>query len=32
MSDEVGALYLRDALERLRAHKKLGDRAISQVY
>lgn len=32
MSDELGTLYLRDALERFRAHKKLGDRAISQVY
>ncbi len=32
MADELGALYLRDALERFQAYKKLGDRAISQVY
>lgn len=32
MSDDLGALYLRDAIERFKAHKKLGERAIAQVY
>lgn len=32
MSDEIGALYLRETAERLRALKKLGERAIAQVY
>lgn len=32
MAEELGALYLRDVTERFRAHKKLGERAISQVY
>jgi hypothetical protein len=32
MPDEIGALYLRDVTERFRAHKKLGEKAIAQVY
>ncbi len=32
MPDEVGALFLRDVTERFRAHKKLGEKAIAQVY
>ena len=32
MSDEIAALYLRDMTERFRAHKKLGEKAIAQVY
>ncbi|HTS89169.1 MAG TPA: DUF1572 family protein [Gemmatimonadales bacterium] len=32
MAEEIGALYLREATERLRAYKKLGERAIAQVY
>jgi hypothetical protein len=32
MTDELAALYLRDVIERFRAHKKLGEKAIAQVY
>lgn len=32
MSDDIAALYLRDVTERFRAHKKLGEKAIAQVY
>jgi hypothetical protein len=32
MTDDIGSLYLRDVLERFRAHKKMGERAIAQVY
>jgi Protein of unknown function (DUF1572) len=32
MTEEIGALYLRDIIERFRAYKKVGERAISQVY
>lgn len=32
MADELGALYLRDVTERFKAYKKIGERAISQVY
>jgi len=32
MADDIGSLYLRDVTERFRAYKKLGERAISQVY
>ncbi len=32
MTEDLGALYLRDVTERFRAHKKLGERAIAQVY
>lgn len=32
MVDEIGTLYLRDVTERFRAHKKLGEKAIAQVY
>jgi hypothetical protein len=32
MTDDIGALYLRDVAERFGAYKKLGERAISQVY
>jgi hypothetical protein len=32
MADDLGTVYLRDVTERFRAHKKLGERAISQVY
>ena len=32
MADELGILYLRDVLERFQAYKKLGERAIAQVY
>ncbi len=32
MTDPTGTLYLRDVIERFRAHKKMGERAISQVY
>lgn len=32
MTDATGTLYLRDVLERFRAYKKVGERAISQVY
>jgi hypothetical protein len=32
MADDIGALYLRDVAERFQAYKKIGERAISQVY
>jgi hypothetical protein len=32
MADDIGALFLRDVIERFRAHKKLGEKAIAQVY
>jgi hypothetical protein len=32
MPDDIGALYLRDVMERFKAYKKLGERAIAQVY
>lgn len=32
MSDELATIYLRDVKERFRAHKKLGEGAIRQVY
>ncbi len=32
MPDEIGALYLRDAIERFRTYKKLGEKAMIQVY
>jgi hypothetical protein len=32
MPDDIGALYLRDVTERFKAYKKLGERAIAQVY
>jgi len=32
MADELGVLYLRDVTERFKTHKKLGERAIAQVY
>jgi hypothetical protein len=32
MTEDLSSLYLRDVIERFRAHKKLGERAISQVY
>ncbi|MEO8138156.1 MAG: DinB family protein [Gemmatimonadota bacterium] len=32
MSDDIAALYLRDVTERFRAHRKLGEKAIAQVY
>ncbi len=32
MTDSLATLYLRDAIERFRAHKKLGEKAIAQVY
>ncbi len=32
MADDIGTLYLRDVIERFRAHKKLGEKAIAQVY
>ena len=32
MADDVATLYLRDVIERFRAHKKLGEKAIAQVY
>jgi Protein of unknown function (DUF1572) len=32
MADDIGTLYLRDVVERFRAHKKLGEKAIAQVY
>ncbi|HEY7682955.1 MAG TPA: DUF1572 family protein [Gemmatimonadales bacterium] len=32
MPEDVGTLYLRDVTERFRAYKKLGERAIVQVY
>jgi len=32
MPDDLGALVLRDVTERFRAHKKLGEKAIAQVY
>jgi len=32
MSDDLATIYLRDVKERFRAHKKLGEGAIRQVY
>lgn len=32
MTDDIAALYLRDVTERFTAYKKLGERAIAQVY
>ncbi len=32
MADDNGALYLKDAIQQLRAYKKLGEKAIAQVY
>ena len=32
MAEEIGAVYLRDVIERFRAYKKLGERAMAQVY
>src|SRR5512144_291819 len=32
MSDDLEIIYLRDVKERFRAHKKLGEGAIRQVY
>ena len=32
MADDNGALYLKDAILQLRAYKKLGEKAIAQVY
>jgi hypothetical protein len=32
MTEDLGALYLRDVTERFRAYKKLGEKAIAQVY
>ena len=32
MTEDVGTLYLRDVTERFKAHKKLGEKAIAQVY
>lgn len=32
MSDDLALIYLRDVKERFRAHKKLGEGAIRQVY
>jgi hypothetical protein len=32
MPDDIGALYLRAVTERFKAYKKLGERAIAQVY
>lgn len=32
MADDIGTLYLRDVTERFRALKKLGEKAIVQVY
>ena len=32
MADDSGALYLKDAILQLRAYKKLGEKAIAQVY
>lgn len=32
MAEDTGALFLRDVTERFRAHKKLGEKAIAQVY
>lgn len=32
MSDDIASIYLRDVKERFRAHKKLGEGAIRQVY
>jgi Protein of unknown function (DUF1572) len=32
MDEDIGTIYLRDVIERFRAYKKLGERAIAQVY
>jgi hypothetical protein len=32
MPEDIGTLYLRDVTERFKAHKKLGEKAIAQVY
>ena len=32
MTEDVGGLYLRDVTERFKAYKKLGEKAIAQVY
>ena len=32
MTDDLATIYLRDVKERFRAHKKLGEGAIRQVY
>lgn len=32
MSEDLGALYLRDVTERFKAYRKLGEKAIAQVY
>ncbi|HXI21185.1 MAG TPA: DUF1572 family protein [Gemmatimonadales bacterium] len=32
MAEEIGAVYLRDVTERFRAYKRLGERAMAQVY
>ena len=32
MADDNGALYLKDAILQLRAYKKMGEKAIAQVY
>ena len=32
MADEAGAAYLKDVILQLRAYKKLGEKAIAQVY
>jgi len=32
MAEDTGAAYLRDAIQQLHAYKKLGEKAIAQVY